>query len=134
MHARILDTPLDEQAVRDAVADPASGALVVFAGVVRNHDGGEPVTRLDYTAHPDAEEILAGCCALVAEETGLTVAAEHRIGELTIGDIALLAAVSAPHRAEAFAACQLLVDRIKETVPIWKRQHRPDGVTEWVGL
>lgn len=134
MHARILDTPLDEQAVRDAVADPASGALVVFAGVVRNHDGGEPVTRLDYTAHPDAEEILAGCCARVAEETGLTVAAEHRIGELTIGDIALLAAVSAPHRAEAFAACQLLVDRIKETVPIWKRQHRPDGVTEWVGL
>lgn len=134
MHARILDTPLDEQAVRDAVADPASGALVVFAGVVRNHDGGEPVTRLDYTAHPDAEEILAGCCAQVAEETGLTVAAEHRIGELTIGDIALLAAVSAPHRAEAFAACQLLVDRIKETVPIWKRQHRPDGVTEWVGL
>lgn len=134
MHARITDQPLDEQAVRDAVDSPASGAVIVFAGVVRDHDGGEPVTRLDYSAHPDAEEILAGCCAQVAEETGLTVAAAHRIGELAIGDVALLAAVSAPHRAEAFAACQLLVDRIKESVPIWKRQHRPDGVTEWVGL
>lgn len=134
MYAVISETPLDEQAVRDAVASSASGALVVFAGVVRDHDGGEPVTRLDYSAHPQAQEMLAGCCAQVAEETGLTVAAAHRIGELAIGDVALLAAVSAPHRAEAFAACQLLVDRIKETVPIWKRQHRPDGVTEWVGL
>lgn len=134
MYAIISESPLDEQAVRSAVESPQSGAVVVFAGVVRNHDGGEPVTRLDYTAHPDAEEIMAGCCAQVAEETGLAVAAGHRIGELAIGDVALIAAVSAAHRAEAFAACELLVERIKATVPIWKRQHRHDGVTEWVGL
>lgn len=134
MYAVVQDSPLDEQAVRRAVESDTSGAVIFFAGVVRNHDGGEPVTRLDYTAHPDAQEILAGCCAQVAAETGLAVAAAHRVGELGIGDVALLAAVSAPHRAEAFAACELLVERIKATVPIWKRQHRPDGVTEWVGL
>lgn len=134
MYAVIQDSPLDEKAVRGAVESATSGAVILFAGVVRNHDGGQPVTRLDYTAHPDAQEILAGCCTQVAAETGLAVAAAHRVGELGIGDVALLAAVSAPHRAEAFAACELLVERIKATVPIWKRQHRPDGVTEWVGL
>lgn len=134
MYAIVQERPLDEAAVRRAVEAPECGAVVVFAGVVRDHDGGEPVQRLDYSAHPDAQEHLAVCCAEVARETGLAVAAAHRIGELEIGDTALLAAVAAPHRAEAFAACQLLVDRIKASVPIWKRQHRLDGVTEWVGL
>lgn len=134
MYAVVQHEPLSRDAVRAAVASPASGAVVLFEGVVRDHDEGLPVLRLDYTAHPDAQEFLARCCAEVSHETGLAVAAAHRVGELVIGDLALLAAVSAAHRAEAFAACSLLVERIKATVPIWKRQHRPDGVTEWVGL
>lgn len=134
MYAIVQNAPLSANAVRAAVASASSGAIVLFEGVVRDHDEGLPVLRLDYTAHPQAQELLAQCCAEVAQETGLAVAAAHRVGELVIGDVALLAAVSAPHRAEAFAACALLVERIKSTVPIWKRQHRPDGVTEWVGL
>lgn len=133
-YAVIQETPLDEAAIRSSVESDASGAVVLFAGVVRNHDDGREVLSLDYSAHPDAQEVLAACCTEVAAETGLSVAAAHRIGHLAIGDVALYAAVAAAHRAEAFAACALLVERIKATVPIWKRQERADGVTEWVGL
>lgn len=133
-HAMITDRPIDESAVRAAVDDPASGAVVIFAGVVRNHDGGQGVLSLDYQAHPDAERILSECCAAVSAETGLSVAAAHRVGHLVVGDVALYAAAAAAHRAEAFAACELLVERIKHTVPIWKKQQLSDGATEWVGL
>ena len=133
-YAIIQETPLDEAAIRRSVESDASGAVVLFAGIVRNHDGGREVLSLDYSAHPDAQEVLASCCAEVAAETGLAVAAAHRIGHLAIGDVALFAAVSAAHRAEAFEACAVLVERIKATVPIWKRQLRADGVSEWVGL
>ncbi len=112
----------------------ADGALVVFEGVIRDHDHGAAVTSLEYSAHPDAEQFLAELCSELAAETGLRVAATHRIGTLVVGDVALVAAVAAPHRAEAFAACALLVDRLKQRVPIWKRQHLADGETEWVGL
>jgi molybdopterin synthase catalytic subunit len=125
---------LDEDAIRRAVENPRAGAVVAFSGVVRDHDGGREVLSLDYEAHPDAAAALAECCAAVSEETGLAVAAAHRIGHLEVGDVALSAAVAAPHRREAFAACELLVDRIKSSVPIWKRQHFADGVSEWVGL
>jgi molybdopterin synthase catalytic subunit len=133
-YAVITDRPIDESAVRGAVDDPASGAVVIFAGVVRNHDGGHGVLSLDYQAHPDAEHILSECCVAVSAETGLSVAAAHRVGHLLVGDVALYAAVAAAHRAEAFAACELLVERIKHTVPIWKKQQLTDGATEWVGL
>ena len=125
---------IDEAAIQRAVASPRSGALVVFSGVVRNHDDGRDILSLDYRAHPQAEQILAGCCAAVAEESGLSVAAAHRVGHLEVGDVALYAAVSAAHRREAFEACELLVERIKATVPIWKRQYLADGASEWVGL
>lgn len=107
---------------------------MVFVGVVRNHDGGQSVLSLEYEAHPEAEDILAECCRSVSEQTGLLVAAVHRVGHLTVGDVALYAAASAAHRQEAFAACELLVERIKATVPIWKRQQLVGGATEWVGL
>lgn len=110
------------------------GALVTFRGIIRNHDHGEAVTALEYSAHPEAERFLAEACATVAAETGLRVAAAHRIGPLAIGDTALIAAVAAAHRAEAFAACERLVEAIKATVPIWKRQQLATGTTEWVGL
>jgi len=92
------------------------------------------VTALDYEAHPDAEAALRAVCERVAAGTGLRVAAAHRVGALRVGDLALVAAVGAPHRAEAFAGCARLVDEIKARVPIWKRQHLADGATEWVGL
>ena len=91
-------------------------------------------SALEYQAHPDAERFLETCCQEVAASTGLPVAAIHRVGHLEIGDLALVAAVAAPHRAEAFAACAELVERIKHEVPIWKRQHFANGVSEWVGL
>ena len=106
----------------------------MFSGVVRDHDGGREVRALDYQAHPEAERFLAECVRRIADETGLAVAAAHRVGELRIGDVALFAAASAAHRAEAFDACERLVELIKQEVPIWKRQHFGDGVSEWVGL
>jgi len=132
--ATITTDAIDERAFRAAVSAPESGAVVTFAGVVRNHDGGRTVTSLEYQAHPDAERILAECCRAVSAETGLKVSAAHRVGHLEIGDVALYAAASAAHRREAFDACELLVERIKATVPIWKRQFLVDGETEWVGL
>lgn len=132
--ARITDAPIDEAAVRAAVEAAECGAVVMFHGIVRDHDGGRGVRALDYRAHPDAERFIAECVASAAAASGLRLAAVHRVGELRIGDAALVAAASAPHRAEAFAAIERLVERIKHEVPIWKRQHFADGVTEWVGL
>ncbi|WFR74164.1 molybdenum cofactor biosynthesis protein MoaE [Prescottella defluvii] len=132
--ALISAEPLDPAAVDAAVSGPEHGAVVVFTGVVRDHDGGRSVSALEYQAHPDAERFLRRCCEQVSERTGLPVAAVHRVGQLTIGDLALVAAVAAPHRAEAFAACAELVERIKAEVPIWKRQRFTTGVSEWVGL
>ncbi|UTM38011.1 molybdenum cofactor biosynthesis protein MoaE [Rhodococcus pyridinivorans] len=132
--ASISAEPLNVAAVEAAVAGPECGAVVLFSGVVRNHDGGQPVSSLDYAAHPDAQIFLRRCCERVSTESKLSVAAVHRVGSLTIGELALVAAVAAPHRADAFAACSLLVERIKSEVPIWKRQHFVDGASGWVGL
>lgn len=132
--ARISADPIDEREVRDAVGAAAHGAACVFLGVVRDHDQGRDVVRLDYSAHPDAETVLAEICRDVSERTGVAVAAVHRVGTLTVGDVALCAAAGSGHRAESFEACRMLVERIKHDVPIWKRQHGADGTTEWVGL
>ncbi|MCK0091014.1 molybdenum cofactor biosynthesis protein MoaE [Rhodococcus sp. F64268] len=134
LFARISSEPLDPAAVDAAVAGPEHGAVVVFTGAVRNHDGGKAVTALEYKSHPDAEAFLRRVCEEVATESGLPVAAVHRVGELTIGDLAIVTAVAAPHRAEAFATCAELVERIKHEVPIWKRQQFADGLSEWVGV
>ncbi|MFE7798064.1 molybdenum cofactor biosynthesis protein MoaE [Nocardia sp. NPDC057440] len=130
--AAISDQPLDPAEVEAAVTGPEHGAVVVFTGKVRNHDGGQAVSALEYSAHPDAERFLRNCCTELAASSGLPVAAVHRIGALTVGDRAIVVAVAAPHRAEAFAACAELVDRIKHEVPIWKRQLFADGLSEWV--
>ena len=132
--ALISEQPLDAGVIERFVLTPENGALVSFLGVVRDHDQGQAVSALDYQAHPDALRFLEDACATVAAATGLRVAAAHRVGALVVGDTALVAAVAAPHRAEAFAACERLVDAIKAGVPIWKRQHLADGATEWVGL
>ena len=132
--ATVTAEPLDADAVEASVLDDAHGALVAFRGIVRDHDTGRAVTGLDYQAHPEAERFLREACERIAADTGLRVAAAHRVGSLAVGDVALVAAVGAAHRAEAFAACARLVDDIKATVPIWKRQHLVDGASEWVGL
>lgn len=132
--ALITDQPIDEAAVRAAVGGDADGAVAMFCGVVRDHDGGRAVQALDYRGHPEAERFLREIVERIAAETGLRLAAAHRVGDLRIGDVALFAAASAGHRAEAFAACERLVEEIKSGVPIWKRQHYDDGVSEWGGL
>ena len=132
--ALVTEAPLDRAWLETQVMTPADGALVVFEGVIRDHDHSVAVTSLDYQAHPDAERFLADVCASVATSSGLRVAAAHRVGHLEIGDVALIAVVAAPHRADAFATCAALVDEIKQRVPIWKRQHLADGPSEWVGL
>ncbi len=116
------------------VGSPADGAVVGFAGVVRDHDGGRVVTALEYTAHPDAERMLrASAERIAALHPEVTVAAAHRTGALAIGDVALVCAAASAHRAAAFAACAALVDDIKRSVPIWKEQRFADGSSEWVG-
>ena len=132
--AQITDAPIDRAVAEAFVMTDADGALVLFEGVVRDHDHGATVHALDYEAHPDAQGFLAAVCAQVADASGLRVAAIHRVGSLVIGDVALVAAVAAPHRADAFEVCAQLVDLVKERTPIWKRQHLAEGVTEWVGL
>lgn len=126
--------PLPLQPLIEAVSHPAAGAVVTFVGLVRDHSEGRPVTRLEYHAYRQmAETELRAVMAEVEQEIeGVRVAAAHRIGELQIGDRAVVCAASAAHRGDAFRACQLLIDRIKERVPIWKREHGPDGPS-WVG-
>lgn len=130
--ARISTDPLDPTVVDRAVRGPHYGAVVLFTGVVRDHDGGQAVSALEYSAHPQAERFLHRCCVEVAVATGLPVAAMHRVGDLVVGDLAIVTAVAAAHRAEAFDTCAMLVDRIKHDVPIWKRQLFADGMSEWV--
>ena len=132
--AIISAEPIDAAAIEEFVMDATNGALVTFRGIVHNHDHGLAVASLEYSAHPDAARFLQDCCETIAAETGLRVAAAHRVGPLVVGDIALVAAVAAAHRGEAFIACERLVDLIKQTVPIWKRQQLADGATHWVGL
>jgi len=116
------------------VAHAAAGAVVGFAGVVRDHDGGRGVLRLEYSAHPHAEQVLFEVLAEVAAGApGVrAIAASHRVGPLEIGDAALVAAVSADHRAAAFQTCARLVDAVKERLPVWKHQFFADGTDEWV--
>ena len=129
----ISTEPLSADAHQAAVTGPASGAIVVFSGVVRDHDHGRPVVSLEYVGHPSAAEVLQACRAeILADPLVHAVAVSHRIGELQVGDAALVAAVSAAHRAEAIAACERLVDIVKKRLPIWKRQVFHDGTDEWV--
>ena len=130
----LRERPLDVVEVTDAVSDRAAGGLNVFVGAVRDHDSGQDVLRLEYTAHPTAEQRLAEVAAEVAAEFDLiAVAAVHRLGVLEIGDLAVVSAVSARHRGEAFEASRALIDRLKQRVPIWKHQLFLDGTDEWVG-
>ncbi len=131
--AELRDSPLSVDEVRAAVADAGAGGIVLFAGAVRNHDHGRDVQQLSYSAHPSAEAELRRVCEKVAAEFDVTaLAAVHRVGDLAIGDLAVVVAVSCAHRGEAFTACRALIDELKQTVPVWKHQLFDDGESEWV--
>jgi molybdopterin synthase catalytic subunit len=131
--AEVGEVPLDLAAHEAAVADPHSGAVVSFQGVVRDHDHGRGVTLLEYEGHPTAAAVLREVAAEIGADPAVrAVAISHRVGRLEVGDVALVASVSTAHRAEAFAACARLVDEAKARLPIWKHQIFTDGTDEWV--
>ncbi len=130
----MLETRLDVAEATAAVSGPDIGGIDLFVGAVRDHNQGRPVTRLEYHAYISmAEKEMQRIAEEIAQELpGVRLAALHRVGALGVGDIAVVCAAGAPHRGEAFAACRALIDRIKQRVPIWKREHGPDG-PYWVG-
>ena len=133
----VRQDPLSVDEVLAAVGDPGAGGTTLFVGTVRDHDSrpGVAVTGLSYSAHPSALAELRRVAEKVAADFPVrALAAVHRVGELRVGDIAVIVAVSCPHRGEAFAASRRLIDDLKSTVPLWKRQDFADGTQEWVGV
>jgi len=130
----VRESELSVDEVRAAVADPAAGGIALFAGAVRESDHDRAVSGLSYSAHPSAADVLRRVAEVIAEKYPVIgIAAVHRVGDLAIGDLAVVLAVSCPHRAEAFDACRDLIDILKASVPIWKHQRFGDGTAEWVG-
>jgi len=130
----VRESGLSVDEVRAAVADPAAGGIALFAGAVRSSDHDRGVAGLSYSAHPSAVDELRRVAKVIAEKYPVIgIAAVHRVGDLAIGDLAVVLAVSCPHRAEAFDACRDLIDILKASVPIWKHQRFDDGTAEWVG-
>lgn len=134
--AAISAEPLDLAAHLDAVDDPGMGAVTTFIGRVRDHDpdAAADVVALEYSAHPDAEATLRSIAERAVGDTGALVAVSHRIGRLAVGDAAVVIAVAAPHRAEAFEVCRAVIETIKTGLPVWKRQVESDGTATWLGL
>jgi molybdopterin synthase catalytic subunit len=131
--AAVSTQPLDVAAHERAVQVPQAGAQVVFCGVVRDHDHGQPVVELTYEAHPSAPDVLTEVATRFAARPGVeALAVSHRIGRLVVGDVALVVAVSTAHRGDAFEICAQLVDEVKKVLPIWKQQRFADGSDEWV--
>lgn len=131
----MLDSVLSVDRAVSAVSDPRVGGIALFLGVVRNSDDGRDVVSLDYTQHPSAQTLLQRCAErMAAENDVVAVAVEHRVGHLVVGDLAVVVAVGAVHRAEALTACRQLIDDLKAEVPIWKEQEFSSGDASWVGL
>ena len=130
----LREDPLRLDEVYAALDDAGAGGSCVFVGAVRDHDDGRAVTRLEYVAHPLAEQRLRDVAEAVAGAYPVrSVAVVHRVGLLEVGDLAVVTGVACPHRDEAFLACRRLIDDLKATVPIWKHQIFADGSQEWVG-
>jgi molybdopterin synthase catalytic subunit len=128
------DTALSLDEVYTAVRHPEAGGIALFVGTVRDHDQGKGVQSLDYSGHPTAEAMLREIAAETAAKYDVkAVAAVHSVGDLRIGDIAVIVAVACAHRGEAFDAARYLIDELKARLPIWKLQNFSDGTDEWVG-
>jgi len=134
--AEVRTGPLSIDEAFAAVQHPGAGGVCLFVGVVRDHADGKAVARLDYEAYVELanKEMRRILDALEAEVSGARLAATHRVGELGVGDLAVVVAASAPHRAQAFEACRKAIDRIKDTVPVWKKEWSADGQALWVNL
>jgi len=133
--AELRDAPLSVDEVLASVADSGAGGTAMFVGTVRDEDHRRAVTGLGYTAHPQAVDRLRVVLEKVAAEYEVrAIAAVHRVGDLAVGDLAVVVAAACPHRDQAFAACRTLIDDLKAEVPIWKHQVFADGGDEWVGI
>ena len=134
LRAELTERPILLTELETLVAGRSAGAVVGFAGVVRDHDHGRSVLRLEYSAHPSAQDTIATVLAeIAASAPGVrAVAASHRVGPLEVGDAALVVAVAADHRAAAFEVCARVVDEVKARLPVWKHQFFADGTDEWV--
>lgn len=130
----IRQEPISVEECIASVSRPSAGGIDVFIGTVRDENDGRNVTLLEYEAYGTmAEKEMQRIAAEIEQEIpGVQLAVLHRVGQLRVGDIAVICSASAPHRDEAFRACRLLIDRIKHRVPIWKREHGPSG-PYWVG-
>jgi molybdopterin synthase catalytic subunit len=128
------ETPLSVAEVYWSVCEvPSAGGIALFAGVVRDEDEGRVVTDLGYSAHPSVEVCLRDVVEKAIQRYSIqAVSAVHRVGDLKIGDIAVIVAVACSRRGEAFDACRQVIDQIKDTVPVWKHQRFADGSAEWV--
>lgn len=135
VRAAMTDHPIFLAEHEELVGHQSAGAVVGFVGMIRDHDGGRRVVRLEYSAHPSADQVIGEVVADVARRSSgvRAIAASHRVGALHIGEAALVAAVAADHRQAAFATCAELVDTIKARLPVWKHQFFDDGTEEWVG-
>lgn len=135
-HAQIDTEPLSLTRHLALIDDPAMGAETSFVGRVRDHDpdARTPVVALEYTSHPDAEAALRVIAERAVGDTGAIVAVSHRIGRLEVGDAAVVIAVAAAHRGDAFAVCRALIEGIKDDLPVWKRQLEADGTAAWKGI
>jgi molybdopterin synthase catalytic subunit len=131
---KIIEQPIDAAAVTAAVADPKSGAIVTFIGTTRDHNDGRSVTRLEYEAYPEmALTEMRKIGATAMERWPIArIAIVHRIGVVPIGEASVVIAVASAHRVAAFEACHFAIDRLKEVVPIWKKEHF-DGGEVWIG-
>lgn len=135
VRAAMTDHPIFLAEHEELVGHQSAGAVVGFVGMIRDHDGGRRVVRLEYSAHTSADQVIGEVVADVARRSSgvRAIAASHRVGALHIGEAALVAAVAADHRQAAFATCAELVDTIKARLPVWKHQFFDDGTEEWVG-
>ena len=130
----LTQTVIDAHALTEQVRRPDCGAVVTFLGTVRDLTDGKITTALDYEAYPGmAEKKMAE----IEQETRARwavgeIVMVHRLGHLDVGEVSVAVAVSCPHRSEAFEACRYAIDRLKELVPIWKKENWADGRTEWV--
>lgn len=130
----LTESPIRLDPLLDRVRAPDRGGIAIFLGLVRDHHQGRAVLGLDYSAYgPMAESVTQ---EIIAEATrrgsGLAVAVQHRIGALTIGDVAVAVVAASPHRAEAFDACRYVIEELKRRVPVWKKELFADGTVEWV--
>ena len=131
----ITDDPLDSSTLIDSARRETCGAVASFIGVVRNHDGGESVDAIEYSSHPSSAQILRDIVAEFKDRPGVhRIVAWHRVGRLEIGEDAMVVAVAAEHRAQAFRTVEAIVEDVKAKLPIWKKQELTDGSHNWSGL